>query len=165
MMAKCVVLGLCLMSSAYALSGDEAVAFQRVFDVISSPKIYLITSEQMMLHLRPLCFASARSGRELIKRGNIECLDAVHASSFSAAENNDDRISLISSSFEGATKCAYMRKTLIRNFGPPTTQKGECNLEWWLRTPKGKPRRFIGFGTSPEDDKVYFSIGEEQGGP
>lgn len=56
------------------------------------------------------------------------------------------------------------KKTLTKNFGKPSKVSSECALKWKLAPlKKGGPHRYVGFETSKEENKIYFSIGEEQG--
>jgi hypothetical protein len=150
-----------LIISVFANSTTRSDPFENTFDVIAAPTIYSYTWESLLTRLSPLCRASTRSGREQYKNGNVECDEIVHALSISIMSGPN--ISVIDATFIGAAKCDYMRKALIKNYGNPTTSKGVCNLDWRLPTPRGKPQRSVGMELSERDDKIYFSIGEEQG--
>lgn len=153
----------CVACFSNVSAEEQLTPFEQVFNVIAEPKIYVTTWERLLRRLEPLCEESTRSGLELIKKGNVECLNFVRATSFTVTVGASDRIVMIAASFGGAENCSYMKKMLIKNFGKPTTMKGKCDLRWWLRTPKGQPQRFVGMGVSAPDDEVYFSIGVEQG--
>jgi hypothetical protein len=163
MAKKNTIFYLCLVTCISAKAQNEVVPFQDVFDVLSTPQIYASTWDKLLRQLQPWCVASIRSGLDLIEHGNIECRDVVNAESITVSSGSDRRVSMIAASFEGAAKCTYMKKKLTKNFGKPTTTKGECGLTWRVTTPKGKPQRYVNMESSPQDDKVYFSIGEEQG--
>lgn len=158
-----LMLYLCIVCFCDVSAEEQVAPFEQVFNVIAEPKIYTTTWEKLSRQLEPLCAESNRSGRELIKKGNVECLDFVRATSFDVTVGAGDRVMMIAASFGGAENCSYMKKRLIKNFGKPTTTKGKCDFKWWLHTPKGQPQRFVGMEASAPDDEVYFSIGVEQG--
>lgn len=154
---------LCMTSFQGARAEDSGTPFEKVFGVIAQPKIYSTTWSTLLRRLDPLCDESTRAGLESIKKGNVECINLVGATSFTVTIGERDRILMIAASFEGAANCAYMKKTLTRNFGKPTATSSECNHRWWLRTPEGRPLRFVGMGASTQKNEAYFSIGVEQG--
>lgn len=144
-------------------AGEQDTPFEQVFSVIAEPEVYATTWGRLLQRLEPLCTESTRSGIELIKKGNVECLDFVRATSFDVTVGPGDRVVMVAASFGGAENCSFMKKVLMKNFGKPSTTKDKCEFRWWLRTPKGQPQRFVGMVASTPDDEVYFSIGVEQG--
>ena len=158
------VLGLCLAISACAQAQNEQTPVEHVFDVIASPKLFTSNWKQAMQQLAPLCKPSTRPEREQIKRGNVECGDNVKADSFEMSPEMGGNIVLVQASFAGAANCAYVKKILTRNFGKPSTVKGECDMAWKIKpASKGGPQRYASFEASTTDDKVYYTLGVEQG--
>lgn len=148
------------VSQGYA---NAVIPFQRVFDKIATSKIFDATWDTLLAQLQPYCVASTRTEVEQYKYGNIDCREAVDAYSFTASSYGKGRIGMLKATFHGIGKCADIKKTLIRNFGNPTITKSACNLEWRLGHSKGNPQRYVGIEASEDENKIYFSIGEEQG--
>lgn len=154
----CVVL-----PQGLARAENSTTPFEQVFRVIAQPRFYSTTLDSLLRQLEPLCDESTRTGLELIKKGNVECLSFVGATSFLVTVGHRDRLLMLDASFQGAENCAFMKKTLIRNLGKPTRSSSACEHRWWLNTPKGHPLRFVEMGASAQKNEVYFSIGVEQG--
>ena len=153
-----------LTISVCAQAQSEPTPAEHVFDVIASPKLYTTTWAQAMQQLTPWCKPSTRPQREQLKRGNVECGEKVRAESFAMSPETGGNVELVQATFGGAANCAYVKKILTRNFGKPTTVKGECDMAWKLKpATKGGPQRYASFEASTADDKVYYTLGVEQG--
>jgi hypothetical protein len=158
------ILGLCLTISACAQAQSEQSAAEHVFDVIASPKLYTSTWAQVMQQLAPSCKPSTRPEREQLKRGNVECGEKVRAEMFAMSPETGGNVELVQATFGGAANCAYVKKILTKNFGKPSTVKGECDVAWKLKpATKGGAQRYVSFEASTADDKLYYTLGVEQG--
>ncbi|WP_332856641.1 hypothetical protein [Duganella sp. S19_KUP01_CR8] len=159
-----IMLGLCLAISACAQAQSEPTPAEHVFDVIASPKLFTSNWKQAMQQLAPWCKPSTRPEREQLKRGNVECGEKVKTDSFAMSPEMGGNIELVQASFIGAANCAYVKKILTRNFGKPSTVKGECSMTWNIKpASKGGPQRYASFEASTVDDMLDFTIGVEQG--
>lgn len=158
------ILGLCLAISACAQAQSEPTPAEHVFDVLASPKLFTSNWKQAMQQLAPWCKPSTRPEREQIKRGNVECGENVKADSFAMSPEMGGNIELVQASFGGAANCAYVKKILTRNFGKPSKVKGECDVAWKIKpASKGGPQRYVSFQATTDDDKLYYTLGVEQG--
>jgi hypothetical protein len=153
---------LCLAASA-CVQAEDATPLQQVIKVIGSPKVYGTTGTQLLQQLAPACKPSTLDQRTQYKRGNVECVAAVGADSFSVSPE-DGKVTLIQAKFAGAAHCDEFKQVLSKNFGKPSKSNGACALTWRLApASKGGPARQVELEASAADDKVYFSLGEEQG--
>jgi hypothetical protein len=152
-----------LLSLGSATAQAEKDAFQKVFDVIANPNIYVITEKELFRRLAPLCSQRKWFLEDEIKSGNVECDDFVRSVSFNVQLAEGNLINMLDASFRGVEKCAYMQKVLIKNFGKPWATKGRCQLHWWPPTARDKQQHYVTLEVDPSDGKVYFAIGQEQG--
>lgn len=158
------ILGLCLAISARAQGQNEQPSVQHVLDVIASPKLFTSNWKQAMQQLAPWCKPSTRPEPEQRKRGNVECAENVMVDNFAMSPVIGGNIELVQASFIGGANCAYVKKILTRNFGKPSTVKGECSMTWNIKSAsKGGPQRYASFEASTVDDLLDFTIGVEQG--
>ncbi|NYE64231.1 hypothetical protein FHW58_005469 [Duganella sp. 1224] len=153
---------LCLAVSA-CVQAQESTPLQQVIKVIASPKVYGVTGAQLMRQLAPSCKPSTLDQRTQYKRGNVECVAAVGADVFSVSPE-DGKVTLVQATFAGAAHCDAFKQALINNFGKPSKSSGACALSWRLApASKGGPARQVELEGSAADDKVYLTLGEEQG--
>lgn len=150
-----------VLTCASAAARSESTPTHRVFDIITNPKIYSMTWDDLLLRLKPLCITSVRPAQEQYKFGNIQCHEDVQVLSLTVSSG--DRIGFITATFSGIDKCATFKAIIVRKFGKPLVSKRNCEHEWRPYTPKGKPRRFVQLESSSESNEIFFTIGEDQG--
>ena len=154
---------LCLLFAFSALHVHaETTPFEKVFDAISSPRVFDMSFAKILAPLDGLCKKSTRTGVDLIKNGNVECVKNTDVESLTISGSETPTVSMIQASFTGADKCEAVKKILTERFGKPGKTDNACDMSWNLKSlKKGGPRRVVSMEAAK--DKIYFSYGEEQG--
>ncbi|MES2759097.1 MAG: hypothetical protein V4693_17125 [Pseudomonadota bacterium] len=161
-MPRLLMLAILLLMHAPTKASINTDHSQKVFDLISNQEIYRTSLATLLKNLQPLCHSRANSTSSSHSVGNIDCDQTVGASSFQVS-TDQDLVSMLTATFEQSSQCLRMMEKLVATFGKPTKYIGNCHAMWLLPTPDGYPQRYVGIQASPEANKVFFSIGEEQG--
>lgn len=136
--------------------------FERLFNIISSPKIFNLSFNKFVAKLDPFCSLSTLPAKQQYKSGNITCVSVLKIDSFTVS--GGENIGFVNASFDAGDRCQYIKKILVHNFGQPTKKSGECTMDWNLKAARnGGAQRKVGMEFSKSDNKIYFSIAEDQG--
>lgn len=160
----------CLLTSlvfanCYAQADRKTGQFEKVFDVISSEKVFAAPFARVMRQLDGVCAQSTATGNDLLKKGNVVCEESANVRSFTMADAAAEPVTMIRSSFFGADKCQYMVGVLNKRYGKPESKNGPCKMSWKIRTKRGGAARHASIEADQKADVVYFDLNEDQNSP
>lgn len=158
----CLLAGL-LTASCYAQADKKTEHFRKVFDVISSEKIFATPFGGVLKNLHGVCSPSAASGDDLLKKGNVACEKSADVRSFSMPNAGSEPVTMIQSSFFGTDKCEYMISVLNKRYGKPESKNGVCEMSWKIKTKRGSASRYASIEADQKSNVVYFDLEQEQG--
>lgn len=84
-----------LAASCYAQDDKRTEQFEKVFDVISSEKIFATPFSGVLKNLHGVCTPSAASGDDLLKKGNVACEKSSDVRRFSMPNAGSEPVTMI----------------------------------------------------------------------
>lgn len=91
---SCLLAGL-LAASCYAQDDKRTEQFEKVFDVISSERIFATPFSGVLKNLHGVCTPSAASGDDLLKKGNVACEKSSDVRRFSMPNAGSEPVTMI----------------------------------------------------------------------
>lgn len=154
-----------VFTNCFAAPDNKTEHFEKVFDIISSNKVFATSFAGVMQQLRGVCSPSTASGDDLLKKGNIACEKSANVRTFTMADAGADPVTMIQSSFFGTDKCLYMISVLNKRYGKPESKSGSCEMSWKVKMKRGGGARHASIEADQKANVVYFDLNEDQGSP
>jgi len=156
-----LLLLLSCVSACQAETKPTGDPFERVFAAISSGKIFSTPFHALLRQLDPLCTLNKSS--DVDKDGNVACAKETGIEAMDVTGTATPSMTIVTATFAGLERCAYLRQALTRQYGKPRDSSGACSAHWKIKPGKNGRQRTVGFESAKNGARVYFSIAEEQG--
>lgn len=147
-----------LFLSIFTVSQAETLSktdpFERVFSVISSDKIFSTPLAGLMKQLDTLCKPNTGKDSNFDRDGNVECGKLTGVKDMDITGTATPAIAIITATFIGLDRCAYLRQNLTKQYGKPRESNGPCNAHWNLKAGKNGRARSVGFERSKDGTQV-----------
>jgi hypothetical protein len=142
-----------------AVAQESKTPFQKVFDVVSAPKILHRSFKAILGDLKGLCKKTTRPEADQVKNGNVDCVPEAGIDSIALIGEADTEIDRVEVQFHGDDKNAYAKSVLLKNFGAHPEFRNSA-LNW---RPKKQKKSDAQSYVALEIDKTatYVTIGNE----